>query len=113
MKASLIHIVLSVLLLVAYGSSRLLPCSGALDMDVTAAISEVISCDASGETNHDHQDGSHDHSDHQCVCPCHAPAVSYDQDARPVVKFQPHEFVPVTVALAESSLSPPDHIPIL
>ena len=113
MKTPLIHIVLSALLLLAYGSSRLLPCSGALDMDVAVALTEALTCDSQGETGHSHQDDSHDHSDHQCVCPCHAPAASYGQDARPIVKFQPQEFLPVTYALAESSLPPPDHIPIL
>ncbi len=113
MKSSVLHIVLSFSLLLAYSGSRLLPCSGAWDMDKGIATTTLV-CDSSENANHEDSHGSHehDHSDHQCVCPCHAPALSFLPTPEPLVQIYNCEYTPITAALLNSVLSPPDHIPI-
>lgn len=115
MKSSVLHIILSLSLLLAYSGSRLLPCSGAWDMDSLIVTTNLV-CDSSDNTTNEDSHGSHDHehdhSDHQCVCPCHAPALSFLPTPEPLAQIYAPEYTPVTAALLNSVLSPPDHIPI-
>lgn len=130
MKASALHIVFSLLLLLSYGAERLLPCSGPWDVDCGSERREAALCTvpdvpahfdlmSDGTDTHgshsssgEHSDAPADHGDHGCNCPCHAAAIASVSIVASYVSEHAADYGARCLGLLHTTLSPPDHIPI-
>lgn len=130
MKASALHIVFSLLLLLSYGAERLLPCSGPWDVDCGSERRETALCTvpdvpahfdlmSDGTDTHgshsssgEHSDAPADHGDHGCNCPCHAAAIASVSIVASYISEHAADYGARCLGLLHTTLSPPDHIPI-
>lgn len=127
MKPSILHIVLSLLLLLSYGVERLLPCNGPWDLDcadeqheqhematvrATPGMPGPLNGSVQAPDTHQDSDSPADHNDHQCNCPCHAAAIAAVNTPVTVAVERPAHLSDYNPQLLHTALSPPDHIPI-